>query len=500
MARKDEFFSKMALSGDALAYGDVRLRTGYSAVMPDQVSLESRFTRNVGLKIPLVSAAMDTVTEAPLAIALAKLGGLGVIHRNLDPSAQAHEVSRVKYHLNGCIQRPICVRATQSIEEILALREHKGYTFHSFPVLDAGRRLVGILTQNDFDFCSDRSSKVADAMTKEIITAPPETTLSEAYEIMKVHRKKVLPLVDSERHVVGLYIFTDLARIKSGEQSSHNLDARGQLIVGAAIGVLDDAFERVELLAEKNVDVVVIDTAHADAAPVYETLREIKASYPNLDVMVGNVSEYLSARSLCEAGADGIKVGQGPGSICTTRIIAGIGCPQVTAVYNCAHVANQFGVPVCADGGIEFSGDIPIAIGAGATSVMMGSLFAGTKEAPGEIVFLEGRRWKGYRGMGSIEALEVSKSSRERYRQVNTGKNELIAEGIGGLVDYKGDLADVVTQYVGGLRRGMGYVGAATIEELREKADFLRVSPAGRAESHPHGLRITQSAPNYRVI
>jgi IMP dehydrogenase len=308
----------------------------------------------------------------------------------------------------------------------------------------------------------------------------------------------MLPLVDEDHRVVGLYVFSDVLRIKSGEFSHYNLDENGQLRVGAAIGVGEDALARFEMLLRRRVDVVVIDTAHGDSKNAINTLRELKKAYPSIDVVVGNVSEAASAKRLLDAGADGIKVGQGPGSICTTRIIAGIGCPQVTAVYNCAKISEQYGVPVCADGGIRYSGDITIAIGAGAHSVMLGSMLASTKEAPGEIVFLEGRRWKRYRGMGSIGAMEAHAGSRERYGQKETKRDKLIAEGVEGLVQYQGELSEVLFQLVGGLRSGMGYVGAKDIEELRAKADFLRISTAGQAESHPHDIRLTALPPNYK--
>lgn len=495
---KDAFFQKMDDLGIAVTYDDVRLKTGHSRMLPLDVSLESRFSRNIPLKIPLVSAAMDTVTERELAIALAKLGGLGIIHRNLTPDEQAAHVGRVKYHLNGLIKRPVTAFEDQTIESILKKRKEKGYTFHSFPILNCEGKLVGLLTENDFTFCNDTSRTAQEEMSKNLIIAPQGTTLDQAYEIMRREKKKVLPLTSEAGEVVGMYVFSDLKRIKSGSFSHYNLDSYGQLRVGAAVGVGSEAVQRIELLLKENVDVVVIDTAHADSENVLATLREIKTTYPNLDVVVGNISEATSAQRLLDAGADGLKVGQGPGSICTTRVIAGIGCPQVTAVYNCAHVADAYGVPVCADGGIRYSGDIPIALGAGAHSVMLGSVLASTTEAPGEIVFKEGRRWKHYRGMGSLGAMESHKESRERYGQKEVGKEKLIAEGVEGLVPYHGELDDVLFQYIGGLRAGMGYVGAATIEELRQKADFYRISSAGQMESHPHDIKITREPPNYR--
>ena len=403
---KESFFKKMEDLGIALTFDDVRLRTGFSKVMPDNVNLTSKFSRNITLKIPIVSAAMDTVTEHKMAIELAKLGGIGIIHKNLSPEEQAKEVTRVKYHLNCLIEKPICVLEDEKIVDILKRREEKGYGFTTFPVLNSKEKLVGILTQNDFDFCLDENLPAKKVMTKEVITAPKYTTLDEAYRIMIKEKKKVLPLLTKDEKIAGMYVFSDVKRTKTGSSSHYNVDKNGQLRVGAAIGVGNDAFTRIEKLVPKNVDVVVIDTAHGDSKPVIDTLKKIKKHYPDLDVVVGNISEPGSAKRLIEAGADGIKVGQGSGSICTTRIIAGIGCPQVTALYNCSKVADKYDIPVCADGGIRFSGDITIAIGAGAYSIMLGSLLAGTKEAPGDIVFWNGRQWKNYRGMGSLSAME----------------------------------------------------------------------------------------------
>ena len=482
--------------GLALTFDDVRLRTGYAEFMPDQVNVESKFSRNVGLKIPVVSAAMDTVTEFGLAIELAKLGGMGVIHRSLCVEDQADHVERVKHHLNGLIEKPICVYKDESVPTILAKREEKGYPFHSFPVLSRDGKLVGIVTGNDFEFCGDSQLNVRDIMSTELISAPRDTTIDRAYDLMRSEKKKILPLVTENREVAGMYVFSDVKRIKTRSAETYNVDNKGQLRVAAAVGTGDEALERVERLS-KRADVIVIDTAHGDSKSVIDTLREIKRNY-SLDVVVGNVSIGESAKRLVEAGADGIKVGQGPGSICTTRVIAGIGRPQVSAVYDCAKALAEYGVPICADGGLRSSGDIPIAIASGAHSVMMGSMLAGTEEAPGNIVFVDGRQWKSYRGMGSIGAMETSRSSRERYLQQQTGKNQLIPEGVEGLVPYKGKLGDVIFQYVGGLRRGMGYVGASTIEELREKGDFDRITAAGFSESHPHDIKITKDSPNYR--
>lgn len=499
MRKKDIFFKKMDDLGLALTYADVRLRTSYAALMPDDVSLKTRFSLRVPLKIPLVSAAMDTVTDHSLAIEMAKLGGIGIIHRNFSPQEQAAEAAKVKYYRNGIVEKPICVRDSDRIDSILRKREEKGYSFHSFLVIDARGVLVGILTKNDFEFCDDLSKTAREVMAVNLVLAHARVPIDEAYAIMKKHKKKVLPIVDSRGEVAGMYTFKDLKRLVSGRVSEHNLDERNQLRVGAAIGVGADALARAALLVAEHVDVLVIDTAHGDSAPVMETLHELKSFFGDrVDVVAGNVSEGASAKRLIDAGADGIKVGQGPGSICTTRIIAGIGAPQVSAIYQCARVAEERDIPVCADGGIKYSGDIPIAIAAGASCVMLGSMLAGTKEAPGELVFFEGRQWKQYRGMGSVGAMTESIGSRERYNQRAVfQKSDLVPEGVEGLVPYKGDVRDVIVQYVGGLRRGMGYTGSKNIELLRTDADFVRLSPAGNIESHPHDVKITKESPNY---
>ncbi len=489
---KNNFFSKLDNFCLAVGFEDVRLKTGFSYVLPDNVSLNTRFSRNVSLRIPFVSAPMDTVTEHKTAIGMAIAGGLGIIHRNLTPEEQEKEVARVKYHLNGLIRNPKFVLEDMSIENIENWRREKGYGFHSFPVLDKSGKLIGIITKNDFDFCSDHSKTAGEIMTRQVITLREGSNLNEAYVLMCAQKKKAIPLVDLEGKLTGLYVFSDLKRIKNMESDEYNLDERGQLRVGAAVGIGDDAFSRIERLVKLNVDVVVIDTAHGDTNPVIQTLGEIKRQYYNLDVVAGNVTESGSAERLIRAGADGIKIGQGGGSICITSDIAGVGCPQVTAVYNCSVACDRFGIPCCSDGGIKKTGDVPKAIGAGAWSVMIGKAFAGTEEAPGELVFREGRQWKEYRGMGSLEAME-KRGSQERYR---SGKSGSIAEGVSGIVPYRGPLEEVLKQFVGGLRRGMGYVGAANIEELRRRADFyLRLG----SSNFPTDLVVTHEPPNYTM-
>ncbi len=499
--RKDVFFQKMDELGLALTYADVRLRTNYSEAMPDEVSLVTRFSRHVPLKIPLVSAAMDTVTTSRLAIEMASMGGLGIIHRNLSPKEQASEVATVKLYLNGIVDKPICVRDTDTIENILRRREEKGYTFHSFPVVDARGKLVGIITKNDFEFCDNIKKTAREVMASNLILVSSRVGTEDAHVIMKKNKKKILPVVNSKGEVDGMYTFKDLKRLSSPGMANYNVDERNQLRVGAAVGVGNDALERASLLVEKNVDVLVLDTAHGDSKGVLDSVKQLKGIYGDrVDIVAGNVSEASSAERLIAVGADGVKVGQGPGSICTTRIIAGIGAPQVTAVYNCSRVALLHEVPVCADGGVKYSGDLPIAIGAGASSIMLGSMLAGTEEAPGDLVFFEGRQWKQYRGMGSVGAMEESKGSRERYGQKDVArKSDLVPEGVEGLVPYKGSVRNVLVQYIGGLRRGMGYTGTTTIEELQEHADFIRLSQAGNDESHPHDVKITKESPNYNV-
>jgi len=495
--RLKKVLEKAREEGEALTFDNVGLITGYSEVMPDQVLVDSRFSRKVGLKIPIASAAMDTVTEYRLAIELAKLGGIGVIHRSLSPEEQASQVARVKHHLNGLIERPVCVFEDETISSILLKREEKGYSFHSFPVLSRAGKLVGLVTGNDFEFCDNLSLTAKEIMSIELLSAPEGITISGAYDLMRKEKKKILPLVNQTGEIAGMYVFSDVKRIKTGSAENYNLDLKGQLRVAAAVGTGQEALERVARLFEKNVDVIVIDTAHGDSKLVLETLQQIKKDY-SLDVVVGNISVGESAKRLVAAGADGIKVGQGPGSICTTRPIAGIGRPQLSAVYDCARAIEDSDVPICADGGLRYSGDIPKAIAAGAHSVMMGNMLAGTEEAPGIIISVDGRQWKSYRGMGSLSALESSRSSRERYLQAQTEKNHLVPEGVEGLTPYKGKLSEIIVQYEGGLRKGMGYVGAASIEELREKGDFDRITSAGYSESHPHGIVMTKDAPNYK--
>lgn len=488
-----------AKEGIALTYDDVSLKTRYSEVLPNQVSTETKFSRRVSLKIPIASAAMDTVTEYKLAIELAKLGGIGVIHKNLTPEEQARQVAKVKHHLNAFIEKPIYFFEDETIEEVLKRKAEKGYGFSSFLVTNREGRLVGIVTETDFEFFQDSTKPVSSIMTLNPVTAPVGTQIESAYDLMCRNKKKALPVIDETGRIAGMYVFSDIKRIKGDviEPYNPNLDKKGQLIAAAAIGVYDDAFARLEKLVEENIDVVVIDSAHGCSKGVIETLRDIKSRYLDVDVVVGNITTEEQAKILLDAGADGIKVGQGPGGICTTRKVAGVGTPQITSIYRCAKAVYGTDNTLCADGGLKYSGDITKAIAAGANSVMMGSMLAGTEEAPGDLIFVDGRQWKNYRGMGSIGAMEIGRSARQRYGQENVSIDKLVPEGVEARIPYKGKLRDIIHQYIGGLRAGMGYTGSKTIDELRQNGEFDRITLAGDTESHPHGVTITREAPNY---
>jgi IMP dehydrogenase len=499
MRNVDAFFQKMDALALALTYDDVRLKTAYSEVDPREVNIETRFSRNIPLKCPIVSAAMDTVTESRMAIALAKIGGIGVIHKALQPEAQASQVKRVKLHLNGLIEKPVTVSEHRTIQAIEEMRREKDYGFNTFPVVNNDEKLIGLLTRNDFDFCENWQLTAGEAMTPlaELTTAPLGTNLETAYKTMRDARKKVLPLITPTGGVGGMFVFSDAKRLsKSSSLSRHNVDANGHLRVAAAIGTGEAEIARAELLIKAGCDVIVIDTAHGDSKNVYDTLKVFKKLYPSIDIVVGNISEPESAARLADAGADGIKVGQGPGSICTTRIIAGVGCPQVTAVYNCAHAVRGQNIPICADGGIRNSGDIPIAIAAGADCVMLGRGLAGTTETPGSVKETPKGRVKIYRGMGSLGAMQASKASRERYRQGDVASDKLVPEGVETIVPYQGDAEPVIFRQIGGLRAGMGYTGSGSIRELQENGDFRRMSGAGLTESHPHDVTIIESNHN----
>ena len=411
---KINFFKNMEKIGLALTFDDVRLKTKYTDVRPVDVCLDTKFSKHVSLKMPIVSAAMDSVTEYEMAIEMAKMGGIGIIHRNLSPKEQAEQVAKVKAYHAAYIPEPVCVYEDETMDSVFKKRKENNFFFHTFPVLSRDNKLEGMLYKENFEFCNDYSLLVKNVMTKNVVTAKKGISLQSVYDIMQKNKQKVLPIVDEQRKLCGMYLYNDVKRILSDFSTMYNLDKKGRLIVGAAIGVLNDAFERLDLLMKEEVDVVVMDTAHADSKIVIDTLKQIKKKY-KIDVVVGNITEASSAKRLIEAGADGIKVGQGPGSACTTRIVAGVGCPQVTAIFNCAQVAAKYNVPICADGGIKYSGDLPIAIGAGANSIMVGNILAGTKETPGDTFFFEGRLWKTYRGMDSLGAIQKNRTAKLRF-------------------------------------------------------------------------------------
>ena len=480
-----------------LTFDDVTLVTQYADFLPHETSIKSKFSRNITLNIPFVSAAMDTVTEARMAIVIANMGGIGVIHKNLSIEGQANEVSKVKHYANGLIQNPVVFRDTDSIGHILQTKEEKSYPFSGFPILDSGNNLVGILTAKDLKF-ANANHLVKDAMTSNLITADSETTLDEAYTLMIKNKIGKLPLVNSENRLVGLYSFHDVDALHSGTEKGQNFDAKYQLRVSAAMSPFD--FERAEALFDAGVDAFVIDTAHGHSKGVIDTVKELKLKYPEIDVVAGNVGTGEGAKALMDAGADGIKVGIGPGSICTTRVVAGVGIPQITAIYEAAR-AVKGEVPVIADGGIKQSGDVAKALAVGAGSVMIGSILAATEERPGEKIIHQGRRFVIYRGMGSLEAMKAGKGSRERYSQGNIDDtNKLIPQGIEGRVPFRGEATDVLHQYAGGLQFSLGYCGARDIQELQEKAMMYRVTAAGLKEAHPHDIQVVRDAPNYRSV
>ena len=478
--------------GEGLTYDDVLLLPAYSEILPREVDTSSYLTRNIRLNIPLVSAAMDTVTEAAMAIALAQMGGLGMLHKNMSIQRQADEVRKVKRSESGMIQDPVTLHEGAVLGD--AFKIMKEYRIGGIPVVDSDGKLKGILTNRDLRFEKDANRNVNEVMTKtNLITAPKGTTLLQAELILQEHKIEKLPVVDESGKLIGLITFKDIQKFKNFPNACK--DEHGRLRVGAAVGVTADTMERVEALVKAGVDVIAIDTAHGHSKGVINKLKEVKAKYPQLQVIAGNVATGDAAKALADAGADGVKVGIGPGSICTTRIIAGVGVPQLYAVYECAEALRGTGVPVIADGGIKHTGDIAKAIAAGASSIMAGSLFAGVEESPGESIIYEGRRFKSYRGMGSIEAME--QGSKDRYFQdVEDDIKKLVPEGIVGRVPYKGTLSEVVYQYVGGLRASMGYCGSKDIPTL-QKAKFVRITAAGMRESHPHDITITKEAPNY---
>ena len=477
---------------DALTYDDVLLLPAYSEVLPREVDTSTFLTKKIRLNIPLVSAAMDTVTEAALAIAIAQAGGLGMLHKNMSIQQQADEVRKVKRSESGMIQDPVTLHEDALLGE--AFKMMKEYKIGGIPIINAGQQLLGIITNRDLRFQKEVNKPVREVMTSaNLITAPEGTTLIQAEGILQQHKIEKLPVVNGGGKLVGLITYKDIQKFKNFPIACK--DEHGRLRVGAAVGVTADTMQRVEALVKAGVDVIAIDTAHGHSKGVIGMLKQVKLKFPDLQVIAGNIATADAAIALANAGADAVKVGIGPGSICTTRIIAGVGVPQLYAVYECAKALQGTGVPVIADGGIKQTGDIAKAIAAGAGSIMAGSLFAGVEESPGETIIYEGRRFKSYRGMGSIEAME--QGSKDRYFQdVEDDIKKLVPEGIVGRVPFKGTLSEVVYQYVGGLKASMGYCGAKDIETLQQ-ARFVRITAAGMRESHPHDITITKEAPNY---
>ena len=476
---------------EGLTFDDVLLVPAYSEVLPREVSVVTRFSRNIQLNIPIVSAAMDTVTEAPLAIALAREGGIGVIHKNMSIEQQAEEVDKVKRSENGVITDPFYLSPEHTLEDANNLMAK--FRISGVPITENGK-LVGIITNRDLKFETDFTKKIKESMTSEnLITAKVGVTLDEAKAILAKSRKEKLPIVDDDFNLKGLITIKDIEKTIKYPLSAK--DEQGRLLCGAAVGITANVLDRVDALVKAHVDVIVIDSAHGHSANIFKTLRLIKEHYPDLQVIAGNVATAEATRDLIAAGADAVKVGIGPGSICTTRVVAGIGVPQITAVMDCYEEAKKTGTPIIADGGIKYSGDMTKAIAAGANVCMMGSIFAGCDESPGDFELFQGRKYKVYRGMGSIAAME--NGSKDRYFQ--TGAKKLVPEGVEGRVAYKGLVEDTVFQLIGGLRSGMGYCGAKDVETLKETGKFVKISAASLKESHPHDIHITKEAPNYSV-
>jgi len=479
--------------GEGLTYDDVLLVPAYSEILPREVSIKSKFSKNITLNVPIVSAAMDTVTESAMAIAIAREGGIGVLHKNMTIEQQAAEVRKVKRAESGMIQDPVTLKRTNTVGD--AQSTMREYSIGGIPIVDDNGKLIGIVTNRDLRFEKNYARKLSDIMTSDnLVTVAKGTSLEEAEIILQKNKIEKLPVVADDGKLLGLITFRDITKLT--QKPNANKDKFGRLRVAAALGVTGDAVERAEALVNAQVDAVIIDTAHGHTQGVVKVLEKVKKKFPELDVVVGNIATADAARYLVEAGADAVKVGIGPGSICTTRVVAGVGFPQFSAVLEVAAAIKGTGVPVIADGGIRYTGDIPKAIAAGADCVMLGSLLAGTKESPGETIIYEGRKFKSYRGMGSVEAMK--KGSKDRYFQdVEDDIKKLVPEGIVGRVAYKGELLESMTQFIGGLRAGMGYCGSKDIETLKENGKFIKITASGIHESHPHDVTITKEAPNY---
>ncbi len=479
--------------GEGLTYDDVLLVPAYSEVLPREVSITTRFSRNITLNVPVVSAAMDTVTESAMAIAIAREGGIGVLHKNMSIDQQAAEVRKVKRAESGMIIDPVTLHKDNTVGD--AQKTMREYSIGGIPITDGEGRLIGIVTNRDLRFERDLNHSLSEVMTKDnLVTVAQGTSLKEAEIILQKHKIEKLPVVSEDGKLLGLITFRDITKLT--QKPIANKDQFGRLRVAAALGVTPDVMERAEALVHAQIDAVVVDTAHGHTRGVVRVLKELKQKFPQLDVVVGNIATPEAAQYLVEAGADAVKVGIGPGSICTTRVVAGVGFPQFSAVLEVADAIKESGVPVIADGGIRYTGDIPKALAAGADCVMLGSLLAGTKESPGETIIFEGRKYKSYRGMGSVEAMK--QGSKDRYFQdVEDDIKKLVPEGIVGRVPYKGELFESMTQFIGGLRAGMGYCGAKDIESLKKNSKFVKITFSGIAESHPHDVTITKEAPNY---
>ncbi|WP_339654283.1 IMP dehydrogenase [uncultured Salegentibacter sp.] len=479
--------------GEGLTYDDVLLVPAYSEVLPREVSIRTKFTKNISINVPIISAAMDTVTESRMAIAMAREGGIGVLHKNMTAEQQALKVRKVKRAESGMIIDPVTLPITANVSDAKAnMREH---SIGGIPIVDDDGKLLGIVTNRDLRFEKNNTRPIAEVMTSEnLVTVAEGTSLDEAEDILQENKIEKLPVVNKDNKLVGLITFRDITKLT--QKPNANKDSFGRLRVAAAIGVTADAVDRAEALVNAGVDAIIIDTAHGHTRGVVSVLKDVKAKFPDLEVVVGNIATGEAAKYLAEAGADAVKVGIGPGSICTTRVVAGVGFPQFSAVLEVAAALKGTGVPVIADGGIRYTGDIPKALAAGADCVMLGSLLAGTKESPGETIIYEGRKFKSYRGMGSVEAMQ--KGSKDRYFQdVEDDIKKLVPEGIVGRVPYKGELEESIHQFVGGLKAGMGYCGAKDIPTLKENAKFVKITASGIHESHPHDVTITNESPNY---
>lgn len=477
---------------EGLTFDDVLLIPRKSEVLPREVDISIRLSENIKLNIPLISASMDTVTEAALAIAIAREGGIGIIHKNMSIAQQAEEVDRVKRSESGVITNPFSLTPDHHVYDAEELMGK--YRISGVPIVDQDKKLVGILTNRDLRFVHDYSIKINEVMTRDnLVTAPVGTTLQEAEVLLQKHKIEKLPLIDESNTLKGLITIKDIEKAIQFPNAAK--DQHGRLLCGAAVGISKDTMDRAEALVQSGIDVLVVDSAHGHHINILDAVRKIRATYPELTIIAGNVATGDATRDLIEAGASVVKVGIGPGSICTTRVIAGIGVPQITAIYDCASVAREYNIPVIADGGIKYSGDITKAIASGASAIMVGSLFAGTAESPGETEIFQGRSFKVYRGMGSLGAMK--EGSKDRYFQEN--ENKLVPEGIEGRVPYKGPLADTVHQLLGGLRSGMGYCGTASLDELKNDTQFVRITGSGLRESHPHDVQITKEAPNYSL-